>query len=156
MDEPLATKEEEGLAPALNVSGSALTGILWPTMYRCPHCRHVYKLVFGPGDVFLGEGKRNCSMCHKAFRDRSKEWVEIRSLDRFFFVFPGFVCAWILMGTIACILFAWLGWSLGTTTMLIPVAIAFAAPLIAWLIFRNAQIVRSLHRSSLRGRTKPA
>ena len=156
MNEPLATKEEEGLAPALDVGGSAFTGILWPTTYRCPHCRHVYKLVFGPGDAFLGEGKRSCSRCRKVFRDRSKESAEVRSLDRCFFVFPGFVCAWILLGIVACVLLAWLGWSLGTTTMLLRVAIAFAAPLIAWLIFRNAQIVRSLHRSGLRRRIKPA
>ena len=156
MKEPLATKDEEGLAPVLEVSGSALTGILSPVMYRCPHCRHVYRLVFGPGDVFLGEGRRTCASCHKAFRDRSKEWAEVSSLDRFFFLFPGFACIWVLLGIIAGSLLAWLTWSRETTGVLIPLAIVFAVPPVAWLGFRSWQIQRSMHRWNLHEKAKVA
>ena len=87
MEQPLAIKEQESLAPSLAVAGSIFTGILCPTVYRCPNCRSVYKVILGPGDVFLGEGHRICSKCQQAFRDRSKEWGMIPSMDRVFFLF---------------------------------------------------------------------
>jgi hypothetical protein len=156
MDEPLAIKEQETLAPSFVGAGSVFTGILCPTVYRCPRCRKVFKVVLGPGDVFLGEGHRNCSKCQQAFRDGSKEWPVISSTDRIFFLFPMMVGGWMLLATVACVLFFYLDWNLGTTPVLMFVAIFFVMPLIAWFVIRGYQIVRSVHRFSLRRKTKAA
>jgi hypothetical protein len=154
MDLPLAIKEQETIGPSLLVSGSFFTGVLCPTVYRCPNCRSVSKFILGPGDVFLGEGHRTCSKCQQEFRDRSKEWPVISSMDRIFFLFPMVVDGWILLAIIACTLFFYLGWNAGSTPVLMLAAIFFATPLMAWFIFRGSQIARSVRRSSLQGKTK--
>src|SRR6266404_5456294 len=118
MDLPLAIKEQETIGPSFLVSGSFFTGILCPTVYRCPNCRSVYKFILGPGDVFLGEGHRTCSKCQQAFRVRSKEWLEISSIDRFLFLFPMVVGGWMVVAFVACVLFSYLGWTLGATPVL--------------------------------------
>ena len=156
MDLPLAIKEEETLAPTFLGSGSIFTGILCPTVYRCPNCRSLYKFILGPGDVFLGEGHRTCSKCKQEFRDRSKEWPVISSTDRFLFLFPMVVGGWMLVAFTACVLFSYLDWNLGTAPVLMLVAIFFVMPLIAWFVIRGFQIVRSVHRFTLHGKTKVA
>jgi hypothetical protein len=156
MDVPLAIKEQETVAPSFAVSGSFLTGILCPTVYRCPNCRSMYKFILGPGDVFLGEGHRTCSKCQQEFRDRSKEWPVISSMDRIFFLFPIVVDGWILLALIACALFFFTGWNVDGIPILMLAAIFFATPLMAWFIFRGSQIARSIHRFSLLGKTKVA
>jgi len=156
MDKPLAFKEQEGWAPSFELSGAAFTGILWPTVCRCPHCRSVYKLAPGLGDVFLGKGERTCSKCEKAFRDRSQEWPELSTLDRFFFLFPGAVCIWTLLGIIFRALFSWAGWTFGKTQILLPAALIFVTPLIAWFVFRGFQVARSIHRFDLHRKAKTA
>lgn len=156
MDLPLAIKEQETIGSSLLASGSFFTGVLCPTVYRCPNCRSMFKFILGPGDVFLGEGHRTCSKCQKEFRDRSMEWPVISSMDRILFLFPMVVDGWILLAFVACILFSYLDWNVDTTPVLILVAIFFATPLIAWFIFRGSQIALSLHRFSLQGKTKAA
>ena len=156
MDLPLAIKEQETIGSSLLASGSFFTGILCPTVYRCPNCRSIYKFILGPGDVFLGEGHRTCSKCQKEFRDRSMEWSMISSMDRILFLFPMVVDGWILLAFVACILFSYLDLNVGTTPVLMLVAMFFAMPLIAWFLVRGYQIVRSVHRFSLQGKTKVA
>jgi len=156
VDLPLAIKEQESIGPSFLVSGSFFTGILCPTVYRCPNCRSVYKFILGPGDVFLGEGHRTCSKCQQEFRDRSKEWPVISSMDRILFLFPMVVDGWMLLALIACTLFSYVGWNLGPTPVLMLAAIFFAIPLIAWFAFRGYQVVCSVYRFSFRGRTKAA
>ena len=156
MEQPLAIKEQEGVGPCLSMEGSIFTGILCPTVYRCPHCRKIYKVILGPGDVFLGVGHRICSKCQQAFRDGSKEWGMIRSMDRVFFLFPLVIWGWILVALAVCVLLGWFEWTLGTTPVLVPVAIFFVVPLIAWFVFRGYQIVRSVRRFNLHGKAKAA
>ncbi len=156
MDLPLAIKEQETLAPSFLVEGSFFTGILCPTVYRCPNCRSVYKFILGPGDVFLGEGRRTCSKCRQEFRDRSKEWPVISSMDRILFLFPMVVDGSILLALIVCTLFFYIGWNVGPTPVLMLLAIFFAIPLMAWFIFRGSQIARSVRRFRLCGKTKAA
>ena len=131
MDRPLAIREQESAAPSFLASGTIFTGILCPTVYRCPNCRSVFRVVLGPGDVFLGEGHRTCSKCQQVFRDRSKEWSEISSIDRVLFLFPMVVGGWMVVALAACVLFFYVGWTLGTSSVLALVAIFFAMPLIA-------------------------
>jgi len=156
MDLPLAIKEQETIGSSLLASGSFFTGILCPTVYRCPNCRSIYKFILGPGDVFLGEGHRTCSKCQKEFRDRSMEWPLISSMDRILFLFPMVVDGWILLAFVACILFFYTGWNVGPTSVLMLAAIFFVVPLIAWFIFRGSQIARSVHRCTMQGKTKAA
>ncbi len=153
---PLAIKEQETIGPSFLIEGSFFTGILCPTIYRCPNCRSTYKFILGPGDVFLGEGHRTCSKCQKEFRDRSMEWPVVSSIDRIFFLFPIVIDGWILLAFVACILFFYAGWNVGTTPVLMLAAIFFATPLIAWFIFRGSQIARSVHRFTMQGKTKAA
>ena len=156
MDQPLAIKEQESVAPSFLASGIIFTGILCPTVYRCPNCRSVYRVVLGPGDVFLGEGHRTCSKCRQVFRDRSKEWSEISSIDRVLFLVPMVVGGWMVVAFAACVLFSYLGWTFGTTPVLALVATFFVMPLIAWFVFRGYQIFCSVRRFSLREKIKPA
>jgi hypothetical protein len=131
VDRPLAIREQESAAPSFLASGTIFTGILCPTVYRCPNCRSVFRVVLGPGDVFLGEGHRTCSKCQQVFRDRSKEWSEISSIDRVLFLFPMVVGGWMVVALAACVLFFYVGWTLGTSSVLALVAIFFAMSLIA-------------------------
>jgi hypothetical protein len=156
MDLPSAIKEQKPFAPSFAVSGSFLTGILCPTVYRCPNCRSVYKFILGPGDVFLGEGHRTCSKCQQEFRDRSKEWPVISSNDRIFFLFPIVVDGRILLALIACAVFFYTGWNVDGIPILMLAAIFFATPLLAWFIFRGSQIAHSVRRFSLQGKTRVA
>ena len=151
----MAIKEQECVAPSFLASGFIFAGILCPTVYRCPNCRSVYKVVLGPGDVFLGKGHRTCSKCQQAFRDRSKEWSEISSFDRVLFLFPMVVGGWSIVAFAASVLFSYVGWILGTTPVLTLVAIFFAMPLIAWFTSRGYQIFCSVRRFRRR-KTKPA
>jgi hypothetical protein len=156
MDLPLAIKEQESVAPSFEASGSFFTGILCPTVYRCPNCRSIYKFILGPGDVFLGEGHRTCSKCQQEFRDRSKEWPVISFMDRILFLFPMVVDGRILLALVVCTLLFYLGWNLGATSVPMLAAILFAMPLIAWFIFRGYQIVCSVQRFRMSGKTKAA
>jgi hypothetical protein len=56
----------------------------------------------------------------------------------------------------ACVLFSYVGWTLGTTPVLTVVAIFFVMPLSAWFVLRGYQIFCSVRRFSLRGKTKAA
>jgi hypothetical protein len=156
MDKLLAIKEQDTLAPSFTGAGAIFTGILCPTVYRCPNCRSIYKVILGPGDVFLGEGNRTCSKCHEEFRDRSKEWPIVSSIDRFLFLFPMVVGGWMLIALVACILFSYEAWNLGTTPVLMIGAVFFGLPLLAWFLFRGYQIASSVHRFNSRGKTKAA
>src|SRR5258708_36679604 len=109
-------------------------GILCPTVYRCPNCRSVYKVVLGPGDVFLGVGHRTCSKCRQAFRDRSKEWSEISSIDRDLFFFPMVVVCWLMVVFVACVLFSYVDWTLGTPPELELFSIFFVLPLLVCIV----------------------
>jgi hypothetical protein len=156
MDKLLAIKEQETSAPSFRGAGAIFTGILCPTVYRCPNCQSVYKMILGPEDVFLGEGQRTCSKCQQEFRDRSKEWPVISTFDRFLFLFPMAVGSWMLVALVACVLFSYGTWNLGSTPVLMLVAIFFVTPLIAWIVFRGYQIIRSVRRFKLRGKAKAA
>jgi hypothetical protein len=156
MDLPLAIKEQEGVAGSLNAAGSLFTGILCPTVYRCPNCRKIYKVILGPGDVFLGKGHRTCSKCQQEFRDRSKEWNVVSLIDRAFFLFPMVVWGWILVALIVCVLSSWLEWTVGSTPILMLLLIFFATPFMAWIALRAYQIVRSIRRFHLGGKEKGA
>src|SRR5260370_40731044 len=134
------------MGPSFLVSGSFFTGMLCPTVYRCPNCRSVYKFILGTGDVFLGEGHRTCSKCQQEFRDRSKEWPVISSMDRILFLFPMVVDGWMLLALIACTLFSYVEWNLGPTPVLMLVAIFFAIPLIACFLLWRYQICCSRDR----------
>jgi hypothetical protein len=58
-----------------------------------------------------------------------------------------------MVAFVACVLFSYVGWTLGTTPVLELVAIFFVMPLIVWFVFRGYQIFCSVHRFSLRGKT---
>jgi len=154
--EPLAIKEEESVAGSFGNAGSFFIGIFDPTVYRCPCCRSAFKVILGPGDIFLGEGRRNCSRCHKAFRDRSKEWPALTSLERFFYLFPTVVCGWVLIALMVCGLLAWSGWTVGAIRVALPAVSFFVIPLMAWFAVRSYQIARSVHRFHLYRSAKAA
>jgi hypothetical protein len=157
MDKPLAFKEQEGLTSSFSEVGAGLSGVLCPTIYRCPNCRKVYKVVLGPGSAFLGEGERTCLKCKTEFRDRSEEWPLLDALDRFFFVCPGIVCGWMLLGIVVGVVFYWAGWVVGENVpLLLPVALIFVTPLMAWFVFRGCQVARSIHRFNLHGKARVA
>ena len=107
--------------------------------------------------LFLGEGERTCLKCKTEFRDRSVEWPLLDALDRFFFMCPGVVGGWALLGIIVGVVFYLVGWTLGENVPLVlPIAIIFVTPLIAWFVFRGVQVTRSIHRFNLHRTVKAA
>ncbi len=76
--------------------------------------------------------------------------------DRMLFLFPMVVGGWMLLGLVTCVLFSYLDWNLGSTPVLMLVAIFFVMPLIAWFAIRGYQVIRSVHRFSLHGEIKPS
>jgi hypothetical protein len=64
------------------------------------------------------------------------------------------VGGWMIVAFAACVLFSYVGWTLGTTPVLTLVATFFVMPLIAWFVFRGCQIFCSVRRFSLREKTK--
>jgi hypothetical protein len=154
MDLLLSIKDEE---PSASSSGAFLPSILSLIVYRYPICRAVYKAVLGSGDVFLGTGCRACAKCQQAFRDRSKAWPVLSVVERFRIARPGVLCGWVLLGIIAGAVFYWTGWTLGEDVPpVLPVAIIFATPLIAWFVFGGSQVARSIHRFNLHGKAETA
>ena len=150
MDLALAIKDKEGIAPSFFYGGAFLSGLLDLTIYRCPHCRSIYKVIPGPGVIFLGDGQCTCAKCQKAFRDRSKEWPVISSIDRFLFLFPIAVGGWILFTFAAACLLFFYGYLIFANNNLLPLVIAiFVLPLTAWFSFRGYQIICSVRRFNL-------
>jgi hypothetical protein len=122
--------------------------VLRCTVYRCPYCRWIFKLTWGPFNSLLGAGQRACWHCKQIFWDGSNEWPEMSSEDQHLFLLPitiaGYIAGFLVVGG----LYAYLlviskkhpSWNE------LSFLLALAAPIGLWFCFRGLQVIRSVHR----------
>lgn len=114
------------------------------TSYKCPHCGHVFRRDFWPGNVRLGSGERICTQCAGVFDDGSREWPLLPVYKKLRFFFPP-----LLLGISGGFLLA------GILTIFLPDpdwrVVAFSAmialfPVLLWSLVRLPWVLRSIHR----------
>jgi hypothetical protein len=131
--------------------------IVRSTVYRCPYCRWVFKVTWGPSNTLLGTGERTCWHCRMIFRDGSSEWPEMNNSDRQRFVLPititGFLGSFLLI--LGLMLWASLVLKDSGNFEYRLFFYIFGIPLVLWFSFRAWQIHRSVHRYNSRGKSQP-
>jgi len=55
-------------------------------IFYCPQCRKEYARSLSPFQ--LGSGLRRCPHCTAVNRDASREWPELKKIEKFAFLFP--------------------------------------------------------------------
>lgn len=58
------------------------------TVYKCPLCRKIFKIAWGPESVLLGPGQRVCNGCGAVFEDGSREWPNLTRGEKQQYLFP--------------------------------------------------------------------
>ncbi len=107
--------------------------VRWTTLH-CPHCRHVFKISWGPTLVLLGAGGRNCRACGKLFDDASREWPELDWNEKFAYLFPTSVAGLLAACLVVLALVAYAGLidrgavSVGALNALLVLFVAFMFP----------------------------
>jgi hypothetical protein len=118
------------------------------TVYRCPYCRWIFKMTWGPSNSLLGQGERNYWHCKQVFWDGSNEWPEMSSEDRQFFLLPITIAGYIAGFLVTAGLYAYMlaatkkPASRGELLFLIELVL----PVALWFCFRGMQVIRSVHR----------
>jgi hypothetical protein len=146
----------------LGGSGFRMWWTIWSifrcTVYRCPYCRWVFKVTWGPFNSLLGTGERACSRCKQVFWDSSSEWPEMSSDERFSFLVPitvaGYLGVIIVIG--ALVVYAHLYFKNATTHVDLIFVVLLVLPIAAWFSFRTIQVMRSIRRYNDRGKTSPS
>lgn len=151
MDRPGAIKQDFDPFPAGFLFNYNVLAIFRCSVYRCPYCRAVFKVIWGLKTALIGDGGRDCWKCHNEFRDGSQEWPEMSSDERMLFFLPISVAGWfagtlIISAIILYTLYRNGRDSIGNLWLLAVLLI----PLVLWLIYRSVQIGRSVRRFHLR------
>jgi hypothetical protein len=155
MDRLRVIEDDYGLLGGRGLRGGTLWAILRCTVYRCPYCRWIFKITWGPFNSLLGAGGRACWHCHQVFWDDSNEWPEMSSEDRYSFLVPitvaGYLAAVLIIGG----LLVYDHWYFKDTASRVDptVAVALVLPLPVWFFFRTMQVIRSIRRYNNRGKT---
>jgi hypothetical protein len=148
MDRLWALRNDYG--PALH--GSLLT-VIRCTVYRCPYCRSIFKVTWGPSNVFLGNGERSCWKCKKIFWDNSNEWPGMTGKERYLFLVPitiaGYLGAFLILVGIDAFTSVYFKKSVNHGDLIF--FIAFIVPIAGWFAFRFVQVTRSIRRYNGRG-----
>ncbi len=123
------------------------------TILRCPYCRWIFKITWGPNNSLLGSGERACWHCRQVFWDGSNEWPEMDGEEQRLFLAPitiaGLIGAFLLIPG----LILW-------TSFVVKQPGRFrygvfftilGTPLGLWFGFRVLQIMRSVRRYNARG-----
>jgi hypothetical protein len=118
------------------------------TVYRCPYCRWIFKMTWGPSNSLLGQGERSCWHCKQVFWDGSNEWPEMSSGDHQLFLLQISVAGYIAGFLVVVGLYSYLlittkkaaGWQE------LIFFLEFALPIVLWFCFRGVQVIRSVHR----------
>jgi hypothetical protein len=127
------------------------------TLYRCPYCRWIFKLTWGPSNSLLGSGERACWHCKQTFWDDSDEWPEMSGQDRYSFLLPITIAGYLAAVLLTALLLAYSQWYFEKSVKHVDptAAIVFVLPLLAWFAFRSVQVIRSIRRYNDRGTTRP-
>jgi hypothetical protein len=136
---------------------ATLISIFRCTVYRCPYCRWIFKVTWGPSNALLGGGERPCWHCKRVFWDGSNEWPEMSGDNQRHFLFPitivGFIGAFVLIPVLTL-------WTSFFAKMPVRLEyglsfLVFGIPLALWFGIRALQINRSIRRYNDRGKTRP-
>jgi hypothetical protein len=115
--------------------------------YRCPHCGEVFRRDYLPGEVKLGNGEHTCPNCRQMIDDGSREWPELRSVDKLDFLFPAL--AKVLLGSILlCSVVVFIIAPRDQVNWLVAVAVmgAVLVAILSWFAVRCLSIRHSIHR----------
>jgi len=124
------------------------------TLYRCPYCRWIFKIAWGPKNSLLGSEQRKCWHCRRVFWDGSNEWPEMSREEQELFLFPitiiSYLGAYLVIPGLLVLGSFWAErkFLLGGALFLL---VMFSPPLSAWFGFRAWQIHRSVRRYDERG-----
>src|SRR5262245_34907373 len=129
--------------PRLGLRSNFLA-VLHCTIFRCPYCRWIFKITWGPSNTLPGP--------RDPFSDESLEWPEMSNGDRMKFFLPISVAG--LSGCFVVVLGMYLITLLSFHKIVNPDdAIFFATfllPVACWCLFRSVQILCSVRRYNRR------
>jgi len=151
------TTDLEPFPPPLGFRGNFFA-ILPCTTYRCPYCRWVFKVTWGPSNASVGTGERVCWHCKQRFHGGSSEWPAMSNGDRLKFFLPMavagfFACFLVVFGMYLSRFFsAGQHFNPGDAIFFV----TFFFPIGCWSAFRFLQIVRSYRRYNRRSSRTPA
>ena len=124
------------------------------SVYRCPYCRWIFKITWGPSNALLGRGERPCWHCKKVFWDGSNEWPEMSSEDRRLFLVPitiaGLIGAFVLIPALILWMSLFLKQPIHFQYGLFSTILGL--PLGLWFGFRALRINESVRRYNARGK----
>jgi hypothetical protein len=155
MDRLRVIENDYALLGGSGLRGGTLWSVFRCTVYRCPYCRWVFKITWGPFNSLLGAGERTCWHCRQVFWDGSNEWPEMSSQDRYSFLVPITIAGYLAAVLVTAGLLIFNLWYLRESTNRVDptVAIALVMPLPVWFAFRSVQVIRSIRRYNDRGKT---
>ena len=157
MDQLWAIKQDFDPFPSRVLINYNVLAILRCSVYRCPYCRAMFKVIWGLNTTLMGEGERLCWKCHNKFWDGSQEWPEMSSDDRMLFFLPISVGGWLSGTLVISGVILYTLYRNGPDSVSNPwLLVVLFVPLVLWLIYRNIQIVRSVRRFNARGTQKAA
>jgi hypothetical protein len=142
--------------------GSSGAGFLFRitrcTVYRCPYCRWIFKITWGPSNSLLGQGERNCGHCKQVFWDGSNEWPEMSSEDRQLFLLPITIAGYIGAFLVIAGLYSYSVVAVRTLANWGDLIFfsALALPIGLWFCLRGVQVARSVHRYNSRVPSRPS
>jgi hypothetical protein len=123
------------------------------SVYKCPYCRWIFKITWGPSNSLLGAGERACWHCKQVFWDDSNEWPEMSNEDRRLFLVPITIAGFIGAFALVPALMVWMAFFLKR-----PIDFQYGLfftilglPLGLWFGFRALQVFRSVQRYNQRG-----
>jgi hypothetical protein len=148
MDRLRALENDYGLLGGRGLRGINMWAVLRCTVYRCPYCRWIFKLTWGPFNSLLGTGERACWHCKQVFWDSSNEWPDMSSEDQQLFLLPitvaGYIAGFlVVVGLYSCVLIAAKKHASWHELIFL---LEFALPIVLWFCFRGVQVIRSVHR----------
>ncbi len=124
--------------------------IRW-TDHCCPHCQGVYRRTYFPAAVIIGGGRRICSECEMAFDDESREWPELRGVQKLRLLLPPGILGLsggILLCGVIVLFFAprdQVTWVTGVLILGVSLG-ASIIPALTWTAIRLPAILRSTAR----------
>jgi hypothetical protein len=156
MDRLRVIETDCGLLGGRGLRGGNLWSIFRCTVYRCPYCRWIFKITWGPFNSLLGTGERTCWHCKQVFWDGSNEWPEMSSQDRYSFLVPITIAGYLAFVLVTAGLLIFNLWYFKDSANRVDptVAIALIIPLPVWFVFRSVQVIHSIRRYNNRGETR--
>jgi hypothetical protein len=144
---PAIREDHDHLGVMLHAGWLGPLAFLRWTSYCCPHCHSAFRRDFWPHNVRLGTGERICRNCAQVFDDGSREWPELRFVQKLRFLLPPGILA--MTGAILfCAIFTLciapsdvVNWRIGV----IIIGSAFS-PTVLWLLVRLLPVFRSRRR----------